>query len=243
MTQLGNVLPRLVHALATKPEHHGPWAFMKLDIKDGFWRLIVPEEDEFNFCYVLPCQTSQQPIQIVVPSSLQMGWTSSPPYFCAATETARDVAEILRAQPSLPAHPLESITMKADEVLHFHELLHPSKWSLKELPDRLTNFNYLFEVFVDDFIAAIQCTHPAALLHHSRALLHAIHSIFPAAPHGTTNPDEEPISLVIPSKIQPRISLRKAQIPSPSESFLSEIGSSSGLVVPGGAAGKIEWIA
>ncbi len=31
-------------------------------------------------------------MQIVVPTSLQMGWFESPPYFCAATETNRDIA-------------------------------------------------------------------------------------------------------------------------------------------------------
>ena len=102
MAQLGQVLPRLVHAIATSPEDHGPWVFMKLDIKDGFWRLMVPEADEYNFCYVLPQTDPSLPIQIVVPSSLQMGWKDSPPYFCSATETSRDVGEILQAKPTLP---------------------------------------------------------------------------------------------------------------------------------------------
>jgi hypothetical protein len=31
-------------------------------------------------------------VQIVVPTLLRMGWVESPPYFCAATETAWDVA-------------------------------------------------------------------------------------------------------------------------------------------------------
>jgi hypothetical protein len=29
---------------------------------------------------------------LVVPTSLQMGWVESPPYFCAATETSRDIS-------------------------------------------------------------------------------------------------------------------------------------------------------
>ena len=41
MTQLGQVLPRLVHTIATSLEEAGPWVFMKLDIKDGFWHLMV----------------------------------------------------------------------------------------------------------------------------------------------------------------------------------------------------------
>jgi hypothetical protein len=73
MSQLGQVLPRLVHTLATSPEEHGPWVFMKLDIKDGFWRMVVPDKEEYNFCYVLPNIHPEDPIQIVVPSCLQMG--------------------------------------------------------------------------------------------------------------------------------------------------------------------------
>ena len=62
MSQLGNVLQRLVHVLATSPKDQGPWVFMKLDIKDGFWHLVVPAEDEFNFCYVLLQQHEGEPI-------------------------------------------------------------------------------------------------------------------------------------------------------------------------------------
>jgi hypothetical protein len=195
MSQLGNVLPRLVHALATSPEDQGPWVFMKLDIKDGFWRLLVPEKDEHNFCYVLPQEDAAAPIQIVVPSALQMGWAPSPPYFSAATETARDVAATLQAQPDLPPHPLEALTITFDDALRVHQLTHPSKWSNLKLADYLKLLNHLLEVYVDDFVAAVQCTHPPALLHHSRALLHAIHSVFPPAPDPLANPDDEPVSL------------------------------------------------
>ena len=166
MTQLGQVLPRLVHAIATSPEEQGPWVFLKLDIKDGFWRLMVPTEEEFNFCYVLPRLSDKEPIQLVVPSAIQMGWKYSPPYFCAATETARDVAEDLRSKPSLPPHPMEQVTMSVDDALKLHQLQHPRQWTPQELPARLQQLNHLFEIYVDDFAAALQCTHPAALLHH-----------------------------------------------------------------------------
>lgn len=47
---------------------------------------------------------------IVISSALQMGWKLSPPYLCAATETARDVTQKLLDDTitKLPAHPLES---------------------------------------------------------------------------------------------------------------------------------------
>ena len=88
LSQLGHVLPHLVHAIATSLDEQGPWVFMKLDIKDGFWRLMVPTEDEYSFCYVLPQMDPEQPTQIVVPSALQMGWTGSMDFFSSASETS-----------------------------------------------------------------------------------------------------------------------------------------------------------
>ena len=83
----------------------------KCDIKDGFWRLDCEEGKEWNFAYVMP-QEEGQPIRLVVPTSLQMGWIESPPFFCAATETGRDVAEDYVEAPvgSLPEHKFEKYT-------------------------------------------------------------------------------------------------------------------------------------
>ena len=39
-------------------------------------------------------EISLDDIQIVVPDSLQMGWTDSPLFFYSATETARDIPKI-----------------------------------------------------------------------------------------------------------------------------------------------------
>ncbi len=47
--------------------------------------------EEWNFAYVLPHEEGK-PITLMVPTSLQMGWVESPPYFCAATETLRDIS-------------------------------------------------------------------------------------------------------------------------------------------------------
>ena len=83
-------LIEVIHAFAEAPD--GANIFQaKWDIKDGFWRLDCKEEDEWNFCYVLP-QKPDAPIKLVVPTLLQMGWIESPPYFCTVSETGRDVA-------------------------------------------------------------------------------------------------------------------------------------------------------
>ena len=59
MLQLGNVLGRFIFMVATLPDHNGPILFCKLDIKDGFWRMVVPNSDQDQFCHVLPPGPSQ----------------------------------------------------------------------------------------------------------------------------------------------------------------------------------------
>ena len=54
MAQLGLVLKRMIHTMAKYCHHVLPIKFAKLDVKDGFWRMAVSDEDAWNFCYVLP---------------------------------------------------------------------------------------------------------------------------------------------------------------------------------------------
>ena len=140
MQNLGSVLPRLIEAVAAAPEDEGDMVFSKLDIKDGFWCMIVQHGQHLNFAYVL-LDVPGARIRLVIPSSLQMGWTESPPFFCTATETARDVAEVLTKEPlrSLPSHPLEDY------------MLPPNQWPDTTLHDTCTNFLQVLEVYVDDF--------------------------------------------------------------------------------------------
>ena len=195
MSQLGKVLPRFIYTLATAPDEDGPILLCKLDIKDGFWRMCVPEKDEEQFCYVLPKADESEEIMMVVPAALQMGWVSSPPYFCAATETGRDVAELLRAHagPNLPEHPMEHDMIDPMLANLLKRIPKPSDWTEDQLHSHLTKFQHLFEVYVDDFCALVQSTDEDVIRHHSRALLHAIHEIFPP-PEVTGHAGENPIS-------------------------------------------------
>jgi len=90
LDQLGHALSRIIHAFS-EAEEDDKIFMAKWDIKNGFWRMDCAEGKEYNFAYVLP-QEDGKPVTLVVPTSLQMGWVESPPYFCAATETARDIA-------------------------------------------------------------------------------------------------------------------------------------------------------
>jgi hypothetical protein len=58
------VLPWLFNFMASVPEE-GTIIFAKIDLSDGFWRMLVAETDKWNFAYVLP-QVDGQPLQLVI---------------------------------------------------------------------------------------------------------------------------------------------------------------------------------
>lgn len=192
MAELGMVLPRLIYAVGTAPLARGPILFSKLDIKDGYWRMVVSAEDEWNFAYVLPKADPSEPTQLVIPSALQMGWSESPAFFCAASETARDVAENMMAEPcgSLPTHVLEPFMLPSD---HFPETT-TTQDNLDPDSEATEKFVRLLEVYIDDFINLAQTTDVNELRHISRAVLHGIHSIFPP-PAVTGHDGEDPVAL------------------------------------------------
>ena len=78
----------------------GGWGilFSKLDIKEGFWRIVHADGKEFNFAYVLPNHQVNL-IEVAVLLVLQMGWTYSPSFFCAASKTIQDVTATYMAKP------------------------------------------------------------------------------------------------------------------------------------------------
>ena len=109
MSQLGCVLPQLIETVTAAPLDGGNIVFSKLDINDGYWRMVVKKGNHLNFAYVL-LDVKDARITLVTSSALQMGWMEPSPFFCAATETARDVTEDLakEKQDSLPKHPRDT---------------------------------------------------------------------------------------------------------------------------------------
>ena len=183
MVQLGNCLKRIVYTLAANFNPQKPFAFAKVDIKDGFWRMRVSADAAWNFCYVLPAieaVTTIDDLELVVPNSLQMGWCESPPYFCAATETARDVIDnLLTSKVDLPDHPFLPKMLEKSDLL---PRLQATAFT--------TN---LLEVFVDDFCAMTNNLSHQHLSNFSKAIIVGIHSIFPP-PEITKHQGEDPIS-------------------------------------------------
>ena len=117
MDQIGQVLPRIIEAMASAPLDGGDIMLSKLDISNGFWQMTYADGEEWKFACVLPNKPGG-PVEIIVLSALQMGWAESPPFFCAASETARDVAHSYtnEALGSLPQHPLEHHTIPDNKV-------------------------------------------------------------------------------------------------------------------------------
>jgi hypothetical protein len=177
--ELGNVLPRLLDFMADVPaEEH--IHFSKMDLADGYWRMVVEPDARWNFAYVMPSGPGE-PLRLVVPSALQMGWNESPAYFCATTETVRDVAQTwVDANTQQPKHPMEAFTAPT-EPARPQSTIGPA--------------HQMSAVYVDDFLlAAVEDKTGAFLQRTARATLHAIHSIFPP-PAATGMPDaKDPVS-------------------------------------------------
>ena len=163
--QIGHALKRLIHAFAEAGEDEK--VFMaKWDIKDGFWRLDCQAGEEWNFAYVLP-QEEGCPVKLVVPTSLQMGWIESPPYFCTASETARDIA-------------VEYCESVVGSLPH-HKFLEKTCAGERETEHRQEGggLRYLIEVYVDDFISFVLAPTEEQLRHVATAIMHGIHDVFP----------------------------------------------------------------
>ena len=184
MIQLGNYIKHLVATLADNYDTNNPFYFAKLNMKVGFWQMVVANEDAWNFCYMLPSRIPGRPLEeteIVVPKCLQMGWCKSPPFFCAASKTAQDVITALLKEAVLPLYPLEG-DMLSKATLDTMHCLHATAAYVNPI-----------EVFVDDFLAMTNNFSKEHLQKISQAMLHGIHSVFP--PPSTSDHDEhDPIS-------------------------------------------------
>jgi hypothetical protein len=168
----GDVLPQLFEFMASAPPGQ-EILLSKVDLLDGFWRIIVEEAARWNFCYVMP-DPPDLPIRIVIPSASQMGWMESPPYFCTDTETGRDFIQWLADQKiDCPPHPLEKYMLPHD--------LAGTIGAEKPTPTHQGNQGaYLIKVYVDDYILAVIKDEARTLLRRiAKATLYEVHSVFP----------------------------------------------------------------
>ena len=106
LKEIGNVFHNTLHLIDSVAE--GEVVMLaKIDLSDGLWRMIVKEEDRCKFVYVMPYPPGT-PASLVVTPDLKMVWVEIPAYFCAATETGRDlIHQTVEQTFLLPIHSLE----------------------------------------------------------------------------------------------------------------------------------------
>jgi hypothetical protein len=152
--QFGSALERIITQIVKADQRFGPVEFIKIDIADGFYRIWVKAEDIPKLCVAIPNLDSEEPL-VAFPLALPMGWTQSPPYFCAMTETVADLANERIAQHHVPPpHRLEALADSPTPDIA------PSPTPPQLCPNpSLATFQAPFasiNVFVDDFIALAQ---------------------------------------------------------------------------------------
>ena len=194
--QFGGTLERVLRKILTADTQYGPVYMLKVDLSDGFYRVQLKPEDVPGLGVALPTVDGGEP-RVALPLVLPMGWTESPPQFCAATETITDLTNRFTTEHPLdpPVHPLESaagsppeqlapdnrlvITVPAPEPLgqpaetyHLPRELPPSRRKRR----RKGPLAYT-DVFVDDEIMLGQGT-SHRLNRLRRVLLHANDEVF-----------------------------------------------------------------
>ena len=106
----------------------------------------------------------------MVPTSLQMGWIESHPYFCTVLETGQYVAEQHIETPvgSLEKHKLVELTEVNSEIAE-----------LKDTDTSKESYNYTLEVYIDDYIVLDIPKIQDQLHHVANAIMIGIHDVFP----------------------------------------------------------------
>jgi hypothetical protein len=87
-----------------------------------------------------------------------MGWSESPPFFCSATETARDfIQAAMDTNQHVTEQPMKDIMMNIDWASI------PKNSGPSNSETDKTKFPKLVEVYIDDFIGVLQSTNEAEL--------------------------------------------------------------------------------
>ena len=193
--QFGHTLERLLTQVVHANPKFGPVHFFKLDIADGFYRVWLRAEDVPILAVSISALPGEPPL-LALPLALPMGWTQSPPAFCAVTETIADHANALLHKQRQFCRP-HRLDLLADTSAP--TTVSPSHAPMTLLP-RDPNIQHFarplraVDVFVDDFIGVAQGS-PRSLLNTRRTVMHAIDTVFRPLQPGVDPPHRtEPIS-------------------------------------------------
>jgi hypothetical protein len=188
--QFGRALDRIRLAVLEAPDEFGPTYMMKLDLSDGFYRIQVKPEDVPKLAIAFPTGPGEEK-KVAFPMKLPMGWTESPPWFCAATETIVDVAnDYCGTSWDPPSHRLEGIASSTPTDPPTAGVIHEPEYVPRQEPElidklppkrrrkrRRTQPCLHLDVFVDDELAVAQGS-LARLQRIRRQLLHINDLVF-----------------------------------------------------------------
>ena len=104
--QFGGALSQILWLLQHANPSQGLVYMAKYNISDGFYHMFLHPEDMLKLSVLMPCYEGE-PQLIAVLLSTTMGWVSSPPTFCTASETVADLAKALLYKNTVLLHHLE----------------------------------------------------------------------------------------------------------------------------------------
>ena len=217
--QFGHALDRYLRELLLADPKLGPVEQLKIDIGDGFYRCNVSIPDIPKLGLVFPVADDEEKL-VAFPLVLPMGWVNSPPIFCAATETAADLANAsIKAGDIAAEHPLDTLAATMDAPPLDPKTVRdacPNTASMDAPPISLPKSNIAqflstctiprdpslpeggsyaayIDVFVDDFIALCQGEFNKKQVR--RKLLQAIDQIFRPCDSSDSPFRTEPVSI------------------------------------------------
>jgi hypothetical protein len=91
-----------IATLAYSSQQYGPPLLAKIDLVDGYYRVLLNAGSALQRAICLPSDGLPNPLKSI-PLSLPMSWSLSLPYFCVFMKTCTNLASIV--QVTQPTHP------------------------------------------------------------------------------------------------------------------------------------------
>jgi len=201
--QFGDALHRILYLIFHADPRWGPVYLDKIDITDGFYQKWLELIGVLKLGAIMPPGPDGS-LSVAFPLGLPMGWTESPPAFCAGTETIADMANAsYRANASPPPHRNDDIADTPTPPLDHYRPMEKGRFRRllavavagrrRRHPPRRGKPLANTDVFVDDFVSVAQ-GNPRRRRRLRRILFHAIDSVF-RPPHADDPDRADPISL------------------------------------------------
>ena len=173
--QFGQALLRIIQRVVYANPEFGPVYLAKIDISDGYYGMPLHWEACSGLAVLLPVTGKDGEPLVAIPLVLPMGWTKSPPFFCAATETIADLANTaLQQDMKLSEHPLEEYTIGQDAPSDKWQPLPEEHSARRAWAEALQQF---VDVYLDDLLGLTQGS-PEQRLRVGRAILHSLDAVF-----------------------------------------------------------------